>query len=218
MGQRGSVNNNPEYTITKRLLSIEDGLASHEVFCGLQDNAGFMWFGTRNGLNRYDGKNCLLFTRQRNNLQDNKVVQLAKDDVGNLFIEYGSTGFQLSTNGKVDVMNAVTQEIKTLTAAFPNMPFKEDDVYWISNDGTADINFLTAYPFRLWKYSSKHGFKLRYEIKDWGSPDFAPFVDYRSTGPFCMFAKGKALLKIFNQSTQYLVSKDTVIALFRKMH
>src|SRR6478752_5035842 len=79
MGQSGSVDNNAAYTITKRLLSIEDGLASHEVFCGLQDKAGFLWFGTRNGLNRYDGKNCLLFTRQRKNLQDNKVVQLAKD-------------------------------------------------------------------------------------------------------------------------------------------
>src|SRR6478736_4516956 len=75
VGQSGSVNNNAAYTITKRLLSIEDGLASHEVFCGLQDKAGFLWFGTRNGLNRFDGKNCLLFTRQRNKLQDNKVVQ-----------------------------------------------------------------------------------------------------------------------------------------------
>ena len=69
--QSDSLNNNTGYTISKRLLSIEDGLASHEVFCGAQDKAGFIWFGTRNGLNRYDGKNCLLFTRQRNNLQDN---------------------------------------------------------------------------------------------------------------------------------------------------
>src|SRR3978361_1884932 len=128
-GQNKPGNNNAEYTITKRLLSIEDGLASHEVFCGAQDKAGFMWFGTRNGLNRYDGKNSLLFTRQRNNLQDNKVVQLAKDDANHLFVEYGSTGFQLSTNGKVDVMNATTQEVKTLTATFPGMPFKEEDVY-----------------------------------------------------------------------------------------
>lgn len=216
MGQSGSVNNHSDYTITKRLLSIEDGLASHEVFCGVQDKAGFMWFGTRNGLNRYDGKNCLLFTRQRNNLQDNKVVQLAKDDANNLFIEYGSTGFQLTTNGKVDVMNAVTREVKTLTAAFPNMPFKEQDVYWISNDGTDEINFLTAYPFRLWRYSSKIGFKLRYEMKDWNSKDTVPFADYRSTGPFCMFAKGKALLKIFNQATQYLISKDNVHAFTQK--
>jgi len=161
-------------------------------------------------------KNCLLFTRQLNNLQDNKVVQLAKDDANNLLIEYSSTGFQLSTIGKVDVMNATTQEVKTLTAAFPNMPFKEQDVYWISNDGTDEINFLTAYPFRLWKYSSKHGFKFRYEIRDWNRQDSLPFIDYRSTGPLCMFAKGKALLKLFNQLTQYLISGDTVIAFTQK--
>jgi hypothetical protein len=216
LAQSNPLHDNAGYTISKRFLSVEDGLASHEVFCGLQDKAGFLWFGTRNGLNRYDGKNCLLFTRQRNNLQENKVVQLAKDDAGNLFIEYGSIGFQLTTNGKVDVMNAVTQGVKTLSAAFPNMPFKEQDVYWISNDGTEEINFLTAYPFRLWKYSSKNGFTLRYEIKDWNTQGTEPFVDHRSTGPFCMFAKGKALLKIFNQSTQYLVSKDTVIAFIQK--
>jgi hypothetical protein len=214
--QSGPLNDNAGYTISKKFLSIEDGLASHEVFCGLQDNAGFLWFGTRNGLNRYDGKNCLLFTRQRNNLQDNKVVQMAKDDANNLFIEYSSTGFQLSTIGKVDVMNAATQEVKTLTAAFPNMPFKEKDIYWISNDGTNEINFLTAFPFRLWKYSSKKGFRLRYEIKDWNRYDTLPLLDYRSTGPLCFFAKGKALLKLFNQSAQYLISDDTVIAFTQK--
>lgn len=215
-GQNIPGNNSAEYTVTKRLLSIEDGLASHEVFCGLQDNAGFLWFGTRNGLNRYDGKNCLLFTRQRYHLQDNKVVQLAKDEANNLFIEYGSTGFQLATNGKVDVMNAVTQEVKTLTAAFPKMPFKEQDVYWLSNDGTDQIDFLTAHPFRLWQYTSKKGFTLRYEMKNWDKPDASSALDYRATGPFCMFGMGKALLKIFNQSTQYLVINDTVIPFIQK--
>ncbi|MDO3626721.1 histidine kinase dimerization/phosphoacceptor domain -containing protein [Mucilaginibacter sp. BT774] len=209
-------NTRAEYTVNKRLISIEDGLASHEVFCGLQDKAGFMWFGTRNGLNRYDGKNCLLFTRQRNHLQENKVVQLAKDDANNVFIEYGSTGFQLTTNGKVDVMNAVTQEVKTLTAAFPNLPFKEQDVYWISNDGTNQIDFLAAHPFRLWQYTSKKGFTLRYEMKDWDKPDALSSLDYRATGPFCMFGMGKALLKIFNQTTQYLVTPDTVIGFTQK--
>ena len=59
-GQSNSLNDNVGYTISKRFLSTEDGLASHEVFCGVQDKAGFLWFGTRNGLNRYDGKK--LFT------------------------------------------------------------------------------------------------------------------------------------------------------------
>lgn len=211
LGQSVAVSNTTDYTVTKRLLSVEDGLASHEVFCGLQDKSGFMWFGTRNGLNRYDGKSCLLFTRQRNKLQDNKVVQLAKDDANNLFIEYGSTGFQLTTNGKVDVMNAATQEVRTLTAAFPGLPFKEQDVYWISNDGTDQVNFLTANPFRLWKYSSKKGFNLRYQINDWGWKDSFPAIDFRSTGPQCFFAKGKALVKIFNQAKQYLITNDSEV-------
>src|SRR5687768_310326 len=89
--QSDSAHNNSEFTVTKRLLSIEDGLVSHEVFCGIQDTAGFLWFGTRNGLNRYDGRNSLLFTRQRNKLQENKVVQLAKDDANRLFVQYGSS-------------------------------------------------------------------------------------------------------------------------------
>jgi len=212
LAQSGPVNSPAAYIINKRLLSVEDGLASHEVFCGLQDQSGFLWFGTRNGLNRYDGKNCLLFTRQRNKLQDNKVVQIAKDDVNHLFVEYGSTGFQLATNGKIDVINTVTREIKTLTAAFPEMPFKEQDVYWISNDGTNNINLLTANPFRLWKYNSAKGFTLRFEMKDWNGLDTTPLTNHLSAGPFCMFGKGKALLKFTNQATQYVVTDEKVIS------
>ncbi|GAB4024528.1 hypothetical protein GCM10028809_01880 [Spirosoma gilvum] len=195
------------------MLSIENGLASHEVFCGLQDEAGFLWFGTRNGLNRYDGKNCLLFTRQRNRLQDNKVVQLAKAEANRLFIAYGSAGFQLTTNGKVDVMDVTTQEVKPLTVAFSNLPFKEKDVYWIANDGSGGVVFLTAFPFRFWTYTARGGFRLRYEMKEWNQ--VATAKDFRVTGPFCAFGSGKALLKLTNADPQYLITKDTVI-IFRQ--
>jgi hypothetical protein len=207
--QGQGIGSDQQYTITKKLLSIEDGLASHEVFCGVQDSTGFLWLGTRNGLNRYDGKSCLIFTRQRNKLQDNKVVQLAKDDVNHLFIAYGSTGFQLTTNGKVDVMDATTQEIKSFTAAFPNLPFKEQDVYWIANDGTDEVCFLTANPFRFWKFSTVKGFRLRFEMKDWMKS--TSNVDHRTTGPVCSFVKGNALLKLTNQDTQYFVTEDQVV-------
>lgn len=202
-------NSSSDFVITKRLLSVENGLASHEVFCGLQDAAGFIWLGTRNGLNRYDGKNCLLFSRQRNQLQDNKVVRLAKDDANHLFIQYGSKGFQLTTNGKVDVMDATTHEAKTLTNAFPKLPFREEDVYWIANDGTDEVSFLTAFPFRLWKYSSKKGFRLRYEMSEWNQ--VRTQTDYRTSGPLCSFINGKALLKLNNQEKQYLVTSDKVV-------
>lgn len=202
-GKSDSIRTSLEYTITKRLLSVENGFASHEVFCGVQDSSGFLWFGTRNGLNRFDGSKCLLFTRQRNGLQENKVVQLAVDDADHLFIQYGSAGFQLTTIGKVDVMDATTQRVKTLTAAFPNLPFKEKDVYWIANDGTGEISFLTASPFRYWRYSSKKGFRLMQEMKGWVRQD--SLLDYRTTGPVNTFLRGTAHLKLNNQQVQYVV-------------
>lgn len=213
LGQGDSIRTSLEYTITKRLLSLESGFASHEVFCGVQDSSGFLWFGTRNGLNRFDGNNCLLFTRQRNKLQENKIVQLAIDDADHLFLQYGSAGFQLTTIGKVDVMNATTQEVKTLTASFPNLPFKERDVYWIANDGTGEVSFLTASPFRYWRYSSKKGFRLILEMKGWIRQD--SLFDYRTTGPVNTFIRGNAHLKLNNQQVQY-VARENSAASFRQ--
>ncbi|HEY8894612.1 MAG TPA: two-component regulator propeller domain-containing protein, partial [Niastella sp.] len=36
-------------------LGINDGLSQSNVTCILQDSRGFMWFGTRDGINMYDG-------------------------------------------------------------------------------------------------------------------------------------------------------------------
>jgi signal transduction histidine kinase/ligand-binding sensor domain-containing protein len=34
---------------------VENGLSNNTVFCSVQDSKGFMWFGTKDGLNRFDG-------------------------------------------------------------------------------------------------------------------------------------------------------------------
>ncbi len=47
--------------ISLRYLRTEEGLSQNEVTSILQDNEGFMWFGTLSGLNRYDGYKFLVF-------------------------------------------------------------------------------------------------------------------------------------------------------------
>ena len=42
-------------------LSINDGLSQSTVNVILQDEKGFIWFGTKDGLNRYDGKSFKVF-------------------------------------------------------------------------------------------------------------------------------------------------------------
>lgn len=50
---------------------VEDGLSHNTVLSSLQDKNGFMWFGTKNGLNRFDGYTFKLF---QNNSEDPKSL------------------------------------------------------------------------------------------------------------------------------------------------
>lgn len=144
--------------ITKRFLSVEDGLASREVLCGLQDSYGFIWFGTRNGLNRFDGKNFLLFSKEKRKLQQNRVIQLTEDDAKQLWILYGQTANLRSSDFKVDIMDLVTHQLVQFDTKFPNAPFKQKDINWIGSNDANEIMFITN-PINLYSWSSKAGFK-----------------------------------------------------------
>lgn len=47
------------------LLNMQNGLADNTVSAVYKDKEGFVWFGTRNGLSRYDGRRITNFERSR---------------------------------------------------------------------------------------------------------------------------------------------------------
>ncbi len=67
---------------------VEEGLSHNSVWCVLQDSYGFMWFGTSNGLNHFDGHNFKVY---KNNIKDkyslgnNSVQTLYEDDNRNIW-------------------------------------------------------------------------------------------------------------------------------------
>ncbi len=70
-------------------ISIEHGLSQGTASCIIQDNRGFMWFGTQNGLNRYDGHEFKPHTSNSNNLDTlshNLVISIFKDQSGIIWI------------------------------------------------------------------------------------------------------------------------------------
>lgn len=53
--------------ITFRRLSVQEGISNSSVIAVTQDNDHFLWFGTRDGLNRFDGYNIQIFRKDRGN-------------------------------------------------------------------------------------------------------------------------------------------------------
>lgn len=68
-----------------RNYSVKDGLTRNAVRAIAQDNSGWMWFGSTDGLNRYDGATFQVFTTQHG-LSDNFINSLAVDSSGALWI------------------------------------------------------------------------------------------------------------------------------------
>jgi PAS domain S-box-containing protein len=74
-------------------LSVEQGLSQSQVMSLCQDSQGFMWIGTRNGLNRYDGYEFVQYTKIKDDstsVSDNLINALFEDRDGNLWIGSGN--------------------------------------------------------------------------------------------------------------------------------
>lgn len=70
-----------------KLYGIENGLSNGAIICITQDKDGFIWVGTRDGLNRHDGyvfKRFHTFIRGKKN--DTYITALTTDKYNNLWI------------------------------------------------------------------------------------------------------------------------------------
>ncbi len=69
--------------------SINDGLSQSVVNCIFQDSKGFIWIGTQNGLNRFDGEKFDIFSYnpvETNSISNNWIFAISEDNDKNLWI------------------------------------------------------------------------------------------------------------------------------------
>ena len=70
-------------------LTTDEGLSHSNVLCVLQDHYGYLWFGTFDGLNKYDGYEfkCYRYSdKDPNTIPNNIIRSLCEDHDGNLWI------------------------------------------------------------------------------------------------------------------------------------
>ena len=86
------LNGQDEYVRFKR-ITINDGLSLSSVYNIYQDSKGFMWFGTEDGLNKYDGQSITVYgaTTEKHDILANKWIELVYEDKSGM-IWLGSRG------------------------------------------------------------------------------------------------------------------------------
>ncbi len=85
----------PGATIQFQKLSIEQGLSQSVVIAIAQDRTGFLWLGTADGLNRYDGYNFTVYRsdpKDPASLSDSWITALFADSDGSVWVGTGQRG------------------------------------------------------------------------------------------------------------------------------
>jgi ligand-binding sensor domain-containing protein len=75
----------------------EDGLSSNTVNAIIKDRYGMLWFGTSDGLNRFDGTNFTVYRYKPDDprsISANEILSLCEDKSGNLWV--GTSGGSLN--------------------------------------------------------------------------------------------------------------------------
>lgn len=94
-------------------FTVEDGLSSNSINCLFQDSKGFLWIGTDDGLNRYDGYEFKQFKhnpKDSTSISDNVIQGIDEDSEGNIWLVTGKKG--------VSQYNILTEQFSIHTDTF----------------------------------------------------------------------------------------------------
>lgn len=140
--------------------TMDDGLAANRVYSILQDSCGFMWFGTDDGLSRFDGikfKNYYL-SEYINATTSNSVKRIFIDRRGKMWIGLDS-GIVIydSQTDTFRPFNAKTETGETIQTYVVDMIEDNDGEVWIATNGKGLYRFSPNDDIRLRVYRNIPG-------------------------------------------------------------
>ncbi|MGD2165835.1 MAG: two-component regulator propeller domain-containing protein [Anaerolineae bacterium] len=162
-------------------ISVEQGLSHSSVNCILQDSTGFIWFGTNDGLNRYDGYEVVVYQADPGtdgNLSHNTVTSLAEDESGGLWV---------GTQEGLDRFDPATER-------FTHVGHNENDPYSLADQEVLALHRDSAN--RLWVGTSDGLYRL--------DPETNQFAHYRAEGDDPYSLPDNRILAIFEDSSGVL--------------
>lgn len=126
-------------------LTINDGLSQSSVRAILQDSYGFMWFGTQDGLNMYNGYVFEIFKNSRNDtssISSNFIYDIKEDLQGYIWVATDNGLNRFNHNIKkfqrIDLNNYLTG--KSLSNSILSINVDDNNIWFSTKDGVFKYN------------------------------------------------------------------------------
>ncbi len=129
--------------------SVDDGLSQNSVYSIHQDKKGFMWFGTSNGLNRYDGENVKVFKAKSPLLEKANVNfirgNLCEDKSGRIWYanETGIYYFDPAAEEILKAYNFMLGNTGTINY-YTGLALDDQENFWLSSSGSEIVKFSVS--------------------------------------------------------------------------
>lgn len=94
-------------------FTTEQGLSENFIYTVFQDSKGYLWIGTHDGLNRFDGYRFVIYRQipgDTNSLPNNTINAINEDDKGNIWI--GTNNGLCILNPKLNTVKRVSIPVK----------------------------------------------------------------------------------------------------------
>ncbi|QEM04511.1 response regulator [Mucilaginibacter rubeus] len=119
-------------------IGTREGLSQINVSTIIQDSRGFMWIGTRDGLNRYDGYSFVIYKhsiQDDNSLSSNLISDIAEDKEGNIWLAtlFGLNKLDRKTGKFIHYFHDSANS-NSISSNFVNrLIFDHDGILWIGS-------------------------------------------------------------------------------------
>lgn len=129
---------NNDYKFEK--LTVRDGLAHNNVYAIFQDNTGYLWFGTQDGLNKYDGYSFKAYRHEANNPNS-----LATGNFGKIYQDSSGVFWFGTFGGGLDIYDPKTNKFTNYSHdPKNNKSLSSNQILFIFEDSKHNIWIGTA--------------------------------------------------------------------------
>ncbi|MCB9260020.1 MAG: SpoIIE family protein phosphatase [Ignavibacteriales bacterium] len=189
-----------KHNLKFKTVRQSDGLINNSVISLLQDSYGFVWIGTHQGLQRYDGTNFKNFDYNEGDtigLGSNYISVLLEDKTGNIWI------------GTANGLNRYLRETETIERINLNIKEEQNSIWiWdiLQDKLDDDILYLSIHGTGLVKFNNKNFSIKTYIISEDKSSNFSYYLLQHPQKDNIIYL-GSSELKIFDTGTNEFNTK-----------